>query len=372
MRLSTVRWALFGVFLLSASSWTSVNAAGASGVWKSTSGNTIIIPDNPKAFDVVVMSTNGKVLHMGGSWSPGLTGSQFTYTYGNQQNVCVFTTGNPNQIICHSSNGRSVWNRTHTTTRYRVENGTPLEHSTLAGIWRSTSGSTVIIPANPHALHVIVMAPSGTRTLYVARWISTKGVKQFAYSVPNQPDWVATVQAGNPNLISVRNRNGAGSNWTRQQVTKYTAVRQSPQVVQPPVVRPPVVRPPVVAPPVVRPPVVNQPSTNVPQQTIRTGKGSYAVAGVWMSSGGSKFVIPADPDDLDIVLTSSKGEKRLFRGHWVEGKVGVQFYYRGEQRVRICTIDTNNPNRIYVANRSGTGRKAVWTRKIQSVPRQLR
>jgi hypothetical protein len=71
-------------------------AASAIGVWKSTSGNVFIIPNNPKEFEIVCKKTDGTKQVLTGKWVEGLVGTQFTY--GNGTVTCTFNAKNPDAM----------------------------------------------------------------------------------------------------------------------------------------------------------------------------------------------------------------------------------------------------------------------------------
>lgn len=69
-----------------------------------------------------------------------------------------------------------------------------------------------------------------------------------------------------------------------------------------------------------------------------------SAVGVWKSTSGNSFTIPASQTDFDIVCKNQKGEKSLLQGKWSQGKVGHQFTY-GNGNV-ICTFDVKNPDTL--------------------------
>lgn len=78
-------------------------------------------------------------------------------------------------------------------------------------------------------------------------------------------------------------------------------------------------------------------------------------AGVWRSTSGNTFTVPAQRGSFNIILTTPRGGKQLYRAHWVAGMEGVQFRYAGNTATfnaasgRLRVVDTG-------------GRVNFWTR----------
>jgi len=71
------------------------------------------------------------------------------------------------------------------------------------------------------------------------------------------------------------------------------------------------------------------------------------VAGIWKSSSGSVVVIPANPDNFDIIMRTKDGRSLLFAAAWV-GKGYTQFTYSYQNTASVCNIDPHDPNKITV------------------------
>ena len=96
MRLNLVVAAMFVAVM-----WAGeARAVSAIGVWKSTSGNVFIIPNNPKEFEIDCKKTDGTRQVLVGKWVQGLVGTQFTY--GNGTITCTFSSTNPDSMRVES------------------------------------------------------------------------------------------------------------------------------------------------------------------------------------------------------------------------------------------------------------------------------
>ena len=87
-------YTLGAAFLISAVCAGEAHAASAIGVWKSTSGNVFIIPNNPKEFEIICKKTDGTKEVLTGKWVEGLVGTQFTYG----TVTCTFNSKNPDAM----------------------------------------------------------------------------------------------------------------------------------------------------------------------------------------------------------------------------------------------------------------------------------
>ena len=113
--ISQVRaFACGAVVLISAVYVGEAHAASAVGIWKSTSGNVFIIPNNPKEFDIICKKTDGTKELLTAKWVEGLVGTQFTYG----PVTCTFNSKNPDSMRVEQpdkANGKIVnfWVRVH-------------------------------------------------------------------------------------------------------------------------------------------------------------------------------------------------------------------------------------------------------------------
>ena len=83
------------------------------------------------------------------------------------------------------------------------------------------------------------------------------------------------------------------------------------------------------------------------------------VAGIWKSSSGSVVIIPANPDNFDIIMRTKDGRSLLFAAAWV-GKGYTQFTYSYQNTASVCNVDPNDPNKITVTVGDVV---TVWTRE---------
>lgn len=69
-------------------------------------------------------------------------------------------------------------------------------------------------------------------------------------------------------------------------------------------------------------------------------------AGVWWSTSGNMFVVPAQRGNFNIIMSSPRGAKKLFQAYWVPGMEGVQFRYgAGPNRAAYNTATFHAPTR---------------------------
>jgi hypothetical protein len=151
-------------------------AAGAAGTWRSTTGNTFLIPDATSDFDLVKQGVDGSRELLRARWVEGMTGTQFTYLSNNVTCTATFNLRNPDslRVVC-GREAPSFWTR---IVEARTGHG-------LVGTWRSTSGNQFMIPEKTQNEFDIVMTrPDGRKELYRARWIDGMVGTQFVYGNP--------------------------------------------------------------------------------------------------------------------------------------------------------------------------------------------
>jgi hypothetical protein len=83
------------------------------------------------------------------------------------------------------------------------------------------------------------------------------------------------------------------------------------------------------------------------------------VAGIWKSSSGSVIVIPANPENFDIIMRTKDGRTLLFSAAWV-GKGFKQFTYSYQNVAAVCNVEPNDFNKITVTQGDTV---TVWTRE---------
>lgn len=182
-------------------------AASPVGVWRSSSGNTFIIPPFDAApFVMVLVAPNGTRELYTGRWTPGLEGTQFTYAKPNTKALtATFDSRNANTIKVLGSDTNTTWSKTGALTQ-----------TSVSGTWRSSSGNRFVVlpPLGEGAnFDVIMTRPSGERELYPARWVPGLDGTQFAYGASFET--VATLDVRSMASIRVATTTGA-TTWTRE------------------------------------------------------------------------------------------------------------------------------------------------------------
>ena len=89
-------------------------AASASGVWRSTSGNTFTIPRSSTDFDIIIKTPKDQRFLGHGTWVAGKVGQQFTYTVDGYPNLtarCTFAPTTPNTMRVEGPAGVQYWVR---------------------------------------------------------------------------------------------------------------------------------------------------------------------------------------------------------------------------------------------------------------------
>lgn len=85
---------------------------GVLGTWRSTSGNTFVIADRGRSFDIIMTAPSGAKSLIVASWIPGMEGTQFSYQVGTFRNVATRMPRDENQIRIESNNGTvNNWTR---------------------------------------------------------------------------------------------------------------------------------------------------------------------------------------------------------------------------------------------------------------------
>ncbi len=355
-RLATL---LLPLLLTTAAVSNTLQAETAAGIWTSTTGSTIVIPNSPKSFDIVVASRDGSNNLYSGTWKAGAGGRQFSYSSG--QVNCVFDARNANRVTVTNRSGSNTWTRTHLMSVRAATGNLHSEAKTVAGVWVASTGATIIIPSNPNKFLLIVKRPAGNNGVYRGVWDSGQGLRRFRYAVGKNL-WTCSVRADNPNRIIVQ---GSGKAFTWDRTHVMTAVSASAPGGG------------------FRPGGIvggapqgghgqgghggqaNQGGNgqgnqggHIGHHHPETGRGT-SVAGIWVSSSGNKIIIPANPDAFDIIFKRTDGRQFLLKGRWVAGHSGHQFSYTLNNIVTVCTLDAYDSNRIVC---TVPGNKYVWTR----------
>ena len=84
---------------------------GASGTWRSDTGNTFRVPYSTRAFDLIITLANGQRTIGQGAWVQ--YPHRFTYTVSGQTGSCIatFDRRNPNVIRVTGPSGTHYWQR---------------------------------------------------------------------------------------------------------------------------------------------------------------------------------------------------------------------------------------------------------------------
>ncbi len=310
-------------------------ALDVSGVWQSSSGTTILIPSIPGAFDLLFKAQNGTLSRASATWQVRGGLKTFSYAYGNSVAVCTPDPRNAFRITVTSPAGATAWTRVSQGHLTPVTGNLKTDSATIAGVWKSSTGSTVVIPASAKHFMVYVKRASGIHGLHPATWKSLRGVKQFTYQSGQFP-WTCTVHTQNPNIITVQG-SGQSFRWTRSHIMTNTSVAQGGnlQAYRPPVqnhangYRPPQAQ------------AQQRPAPAATRSTI------HNISGVWQSTTGNQIIIPANPAAMDIIFKTTTGQRYLLAGSWVQGQVGRQFFYTLNNKAAVCTLDTQTYKRIF-------------------------
>lgn len=181
------------------------------------------------------------------------------------------------------------------------------------GAWQSSSGNSIVIPADTDPLVLVLTTPAGVKSLYTGRWVPGLEGTQFTYSVGYGDRRTATFDSRDARTILVRGGPDRDAVWTR------TAARF---------------------------PVTS-------------------VSGSWRSTSGNRFtVVPAlaGAATFDVVMARPNGELRLYTARWVPGLEGTQFTYEADWTLHTATIDARTLASVRVTN-NGSAQGTMWTRE---------
>jgi hypothetical protein len=197
---------VIGLFVLAPKS---ASAASAAGTWKSTSGNTFVIPDSKTEFDVVRQGPDGARELMKARWVEGMTGTQFTYRSNGVTCTATFNQRDPDmlRVVCGNQQP-SVWTR---VAEQKTGRG-------LVGTWYSTTGNMFTIPEKSRdEFDIVVKLTNGQKALYKARWVDGMVGTQFTYSAqPGQKPNTGTRNGENRDQIRIVDATGKVSIWYRE------------------------------------------------------------------------------------------------------------------------------------------------------------
>jgi hypothetical protein len=179
--------------------------AGAAGTWKSTTGNTFLIPDASGDFDIVKQGTDGSRELLRAKWVSGMTGTQFQYVSNKITCTATFNLKDPDmlRVVC-GSDPASVWTR---IVEARTGRG-------LIGTWVSTSGNTFLIPEkSSNEFDIVITYTTGKKEILKARWIDGMVGTQFTYGNPAN---TGTRNGEDRDQIRVVGSKGEVTIWQRQ------------------------------------------------------------------------------------------------------------------------------------------------------------
>ena len=182
-------------------------AASPVGVWRSTSGNTFIVPPfDASPFVMVLVAPNGTRELYTGRWTAGLEGTQFTYAKPNSQGLtATFDSRNANTVKVVGGGTNTTWTKSGTLTQ-----------TSVSGTWRSSSGNRFVVlpPVSEGATFDIVMTrANGERELYPARW--TPGLEGTQFGYGSKFATIATLDVRSMSSVRVL-ANSEVTTWTRE------------------------------------------------------------------------------------------------------------------------------------------------------------
>lgn len=146
---------------------------------------------------------------------------------------------------------------------------------TIYGTWSSTTGNRFEIPNTGRwVFDIVLIRPNGAREVFQGRWVRGMMGTQFVYNY-GQFRYTGTFSSVNPRVVRVVDQHGTTSWWKR---STYRSARM-------------------------------------------------VFAGVWRSSSGNFFTVPATNQNFNMIATLTNGRKQVYYARWVPGMEGVQFQY---------------------------------------------
>ena len=190
------------------------------------------------------------------------------------------------------------------------------------GEWRSSSGSTILIPPTDGgpSFDLVVASTTGAANLYVATWVAGLEGTQFRYVSADYSTYTGTFDSRSGGT-SIRLASQYGDK-------SYTWTRQGP---------------------------LDDSSTS----------------GRWSSSSGARFSVIPGPRGAGwfyVAGTSSTGARTLGVARWSPGLEGTQFTYVMNYATHTATLNARTRSTIVVA---GVSTPTTWTR-LDPAPRRPR
>lgn len=155
---------------------------GASGEWRSSTGNVFNIPRSRTGFNVISRTPRGRTGIYKARWLPGQFGRSFEYWNNAIRCTARFFRRTPNklQVFCTlKRRGRWVPNSAPSYWR-RILRERRFSYG-ANGEWRSSTRNVFNIPRSRSAFSVIARTPSGKTFLFKARWLPGQYNKAFEY-----------------------------------------------------------------------------------------------------------------------------------------------------------------------------------------------
>jgi|GEM_PF-2262362 len=280
--------------------------ASAAGEWKSSSGNTFIIPKvRGSKFDIINHAKNGKWFVYSAWWIKGMEGTQFKYGNPRSPSTGTFNARNPNTLRVVSAQRKAF-----TWTRIAKPPARPMAAS---GLWKSTSGNIFTIPNTPNKFAIIMTKPDGKKFVFPASWVRGMRGTQFNYGKGCQG--TINQRAGTIRAACQRQK---ASIWTRVGAPART-VTPRPRVAQSP------------------------------------------LTGTWTARDGSRWKVPAaQGQNFDVVYKSRDGRRSAtYRAAWARGLKNTQMKVYLDRETLTVTYSANNPRQLQVSSRYS---KTTWTR----------
>lgn len=181
-------------------------ASDPNGVWSSSTGSTVKLWANMQQVLVTVTGTNGQSWKYNGWWTR--FGDYFSY----QTNLGVYQAAfnGSNQIRVTGPDGSlTIWSRGQRSAPAPNSTGTGVG---IAGMWSSSSGSSVQVNTQGNQVFVTLISKDGQRFQGSGRWL--KAGSSFDYSLPGYPG-VAICTIINANQINIV-YGTTRSTWYRQ------------------------------------------------------------------------------------------------------------------------------------------------------------
>ena len=183
-------------------------AVDPNGVWYGPTATRIRVVATQDQVFVTINNAQGQIGPLTGKWNT--LGERFSFQHTNWtytaaiRNETLIDVTNPNGSI-------SVWNRGRTPAINASMKAAPQDVD-IAGLWRSSTGSSVQLSAQGQQVFVTLINAAGKRFQGSGRWLQAG--QKFDYSLPGYPG-VATGTVHDARRISIVYGN-TPSIWTRQ------------------------------------------------------------------------------------------------------------------------------------------------------------